>query len=171
MNTTGNTGSSMFGWLNDTVMGATKKASEAASGAASAVTGAASNAATGVGSMFSPPPQTPNYSGGRRRKSRRARKGKRSKTVRRRKTRGRKLLQTTHPLHDRTKRMAMGRSQAQAQSRSLALSGGRVHAYSANEMSSMQPAYVNSKQGSFLLAGGKRKSKRRKSKKGGQFWN
>ena len=135
---------------------------------------AVSGAASGAASMFLPPQSSESgmIGGRRRRKSRRARKGKRSKTVRRRKSRGRKLLQTTHPLHDRTKRMAMGRSQAQSQSqsRSQALAGGRVHAYSANEMSSMQPAYVNSKQGSFLLAGGKSKRKR-KSKKGGQFWN
>jgi hypothetical protein len=62
--------------------------------------------------------------------------------------------------------------QARAKARSLALAGG-VRAYSSNELSSMQPAYVNSKQGSFLLAGGKTKKSRngkKKAKKGGQFW-
>jgi hypothetical protein len=59
----------------------------------------------------------------------------------------------------------------QARAKSLALAGG-VRAYSSNELSSMQPAYVNSKQGSFLLAGGKTKKYRKgkKAKKGGQFW-
>ena len=66
----------------------------------------------------------------------------------------------------------MGQARAQAQSRSLALAGG-VRAYSSNELSSMQPAYVNSKQGSFLLAGGRTKKYRKgkkKGKKGGQIW-
>jgi hypothetical protein len=109
----------------------------------------------------------PSITGGRRRKSRRARKGKRSKTARRRKSRGKHALPTSHPLHEQTRRLAMG----QARAKSLALAGG-VRAYSSNELSSMQPAYVNSKQGSFLLAGGKTKKYRKgkKAKKGGQFW-
>jgi hypothetical protein len=168
-NTSDNNSSSWFDWFgngektkNDVV--------SAVTGAASAVTGAASDAVAGVGSMFSP--ETPIYTGGRRRKSRRARrarKGKRSKTARRRKSRGKHALPTSHPLHEQTRRLAMG--QARAKAKSLALAGG-VHAYSSDELSSMQPAYVNSKQGSFLLAGGKTKKcrKGKKAKKGGQFW-
>ncbi len=116
----------------------------------------------------------PGMTGGRRRKSRRAGKRKRSKTVRRRKSRGKHTLPTSQPLHEQTRRLAMGqaRAQAQSQSRSLALAGG-VRAYSSNEMSSMNPAPVNYKKGSFLLSGGRTKKYRKgkkKGKRGGQLW-
>lgn len=152
--------------------------SDGVSAGVSAVTGAANNAVSGVVSgtqnlLTSSGPDS-GMTGGRRRKSRRAGKRKRSKTVRRRKTRGKHTLPTSQPLHEQTRRLAMGqaRAQAQAQSRSLALAGG-VRAYSSNEMSSMNPAPVNYKKGSFLLSGGRTKKYRKgkkKGKRGGQLW-
>ena len=148
--------------------------SDGVSAGVSAVTGAANNVVSGTQNLLTSSGPDSGMTGGRRRKSRRAGKRKRSKTVRRRKSRGKHTLPTSQPLHEQTRRLAMGqaRAQAQSQSRSLALAGG-VRAYSSNEMSSMNPAPVNYKKGSFLLSGGRTKKYRKgkkKGKRGGQLW-
>lgn len=165
MDSTGTDNNSWLSGVTNWIGSSAKKTSNVVSDAASGVVSGTQNLLTSSG---------PVMTGGRRRKSRRVRKGKRTKTVRRRKSRGKHALPTSHPLYEQTRRLAMGqaRAQAQAQSRSLALAGG-VRAYSSNEMSSMNPAPVNYKKGSFLLSGGRTKKYRKgkkKGKKGGQLW-
>ena len=89
-------------------------------------------------------------------------------------------------------KMAMGlaqsRTKARSQSKSRALAGGRVHAYSSGEMSAMAPAGFDSKGTSYLIGGKTRRKKRRgkntrgkrtrgrgkktrgRGKRGGQIW-